>query len=386
MSKYNCFGCKACYSVCPQNCIDMLIDEEGFWYPKINMEKCIQCSLCEKICPAINVYNNKKAYSKPITLAAWNNDRFKREVSSSGGVFTSIAEWVLSNDGIVFGAGYDSQYNVIHKEASSKEKLDEIRGSKYVQSNINDTYVKTRYYLEKNKMVLFSGTPCQIAGLYNFIQQDYANLYTCDIVCHGVPSPKVFNKYKKMLEKRNNSKIKKISFRNKKFGWKLFSVSLLFENDTEYSKTLKEDPYMLGFLRNYFLRPSCYKCIYAKLPRVSDITLGDFWGIDNKHPELDDNKGTSLVLVNTEKGREMLDNCRDNIFIKQCSLEDAIAENPCIIKPVNEPKLRKKFFEDLNNKDFEYVVKRYMSPPSWIKKIIIYARNLLLRKIMIIYK
>jgi len=364
----------------------MLIDEEGFWYPKINMEKCIQCSLCEKICPAINVYNNKKAYSKPITLAAWNNDRFKREVSSSGGVFTSIAEWVLSNDGIVFGAGYDSQYNVIHKEASSKEKLDEIRGSKYVQSNINDTYVKTRYYLEKNKMVLFSGTPCQIAGLYNFIQQDYANLYTCDIVCHGVPSPKVFNKYKKMLEKRNNSKIKKISFRNKKFGWKLFSVSLLFENDTEYSKTLKEDPYMLGFLRNYFLRPSCYKCIYAKLPRVSDITLGDFWGIDNKHPELDDNKGTSLVLVNTEKGREMLDNCRDNIFIKQCSLEDAIAENPCIIKPVNEPKLRKKFFEDLNNKDFEYVVKRYMSPPSWIKKIIIYARNLLLRKIMIIYK
>lgn len=305
MSKYNCFGCKACYSVCPQNCIDMLIDEEGFWYPKINMEKCIQCSLCEKICPAINVYNNKKAYSKPITLAAWNNDRFKREVSSSGGVFTSIAEWVLSNDGIVFGAGYDSQYNVIHKEASSKEKLDEIRGSKYVQSNINDTYVKTRYYLEKNKMVLFSGTPCQIAGLYNFIQQDYANLYTCDIVCHGVPSPKVFNKYKKMLEKRNNSKIKKISFRNKKFGWKLYSVSLLFENDTEYSKTLKEDPYMLGFLRNYFLRPSCYKCIYAKLPRVSDITLGDFWGIDNKHPELDDNKGTSLVLVNTEKGREM---------------------------------------------------------------------------------
>lgn len=377
INKYSCSGCKAYYNMCPKNCIDMLIDKEGFWYPKVNEDECIQCRLCEKICPEVNIYNNKKAYSKPITLAAWNNDKFKREASSSGGIFTSIAEWILFNNGVVFGAGYDDEYNVIHKEASSLEELTDLRGSKYVQSDINDTYTKAKRYLEEDKKVLFAGTPCQIAGLYNFLQKTYDNLCTCDIVCHGVPSPKVFNKYKQMLERLNGSTIERIAFRDKKYGWKLYSLSLLFNNDKEYSKTLREDPYMLGFLRNYYLRPSCYTCTYAKLPRISDITLGDFWGVGNKYPELDDDKGTSLILVNTDKGKTMVDNCKDDIFNRQCNLEHAIKGNPCIIKPSREPEMRRRFFEDFNNNDFDYVVKKYMSPPSWFEKQIMFARRVL---------
>lgn len=375
INKENCSGCKACYNVCPKSCIDMVIDEEGFWYPKVNEDVCIQCGLCEKVCPEINIYNSEKACDKPTTFAAWNNDEDKREASSSGGIFTSIAEWILSNGGVIFGAGYDDEFNVVHKEVNSIEGLNDLRGSKYVQSNINDTYKKAKQYLNEGKKVLFTGTPCQIAGLYNYLQKKYDNLYTCDIVCHGVPSPEVFEKYKQMLESLNGSTIQRIAFRHKKYGWKLYSVSLLFNNNIEYSKTLKEDPYILGFLRDYYLRPSCYKCTYSKLPRVSDITLGDFWGVGNKYPGLDDDKGTSLLLVNTDKGKIMLEGCKDSIFIQECDLEHAIKGNPCMVKSVNEPELRKKFFEDFNNKDFDYVVKKYMSPPSWIERTMVFIKR-----------
>jgi coenzyme F420-reducing hydrogenase beta subunit len=215
--KQNCSGCKACYNICPEKCIEMFIDEEGFWYPKANEDKCIQCGLCEKVCPEINIYHNDKSYDKPTCLAAWNNDKSKREDSSSGGVFTSIAEWILSNEGVVFGAGYDSGFNVIHKETYKMEGLSELRGSKYVQSDINDTYNKAKQCLDKGEKVLFTGTPCQIAGLYNFLQKEYAELYTCDLVCHGVPSPIVFKKYKQNLECQYNSNIKTIAFRNKNY-------------------------------------------------------------------------------------------------------------------------------------------------------------------------
>lgn len=375
LDKYKCSGCKACYNVCPNNSIDMMVDEEGFWYPSVKKESCVRCGLCEKVCPEINIFNNESAFSSPYTLAAWNNNDNKRKDSSSGGVFTSIAEDILSIGGIVFGAGYDEKLNVIHKDTDCSDGLIEMMGSKYVQSDVKDSYRKAKYYLENNKDVLFSGTPCQIAGLYNYLQKEYNNLYTCDLVCHGVPSPRVFNEYKNMLEKLYNSTIQRIAFRHKKYGWKLYSVSVLFNNSTEYIKTLYEDPFILGFLRNYYLRPSCYVCTYAKLPRVGDITLGDFWGVKNKYPELDDDKGTSLLLVNTDKGRKILEKCNEEIYIHECELDYAIKNNPCIIKPVSEPKQRKKFFKDLNSKGFEYVVTKYMSPPSWIEKKIIFIRR-----------
>lgn len=375
--KQNCCGCKACYNICPKNCIEMALDNEGFWYPKADVDKCIHCGLCEKTCPEINIYNNENSKNKPTCLAAWNKNENIRRGSSSGGIFTLIAEWILSNCGVVFGAGFDDKLNVIHKEINTIDELNELRGSKYVQSDINDTYKRARQHLDSGKKVLFTGTPCQIAGLYNFTQKEYGELYTCDLVCHGVPSPKVFEEYKKNMEQKYNSSIQRIAFRHKQFGWKIFSVSLLFNNNTEYRKTLAQDVYMQGFLRNYYLRPSCYKCTYARLPRVSDITLGDFWGVTGKYPELDDDKGTSLLLINTEKGKRMIDSCGNNIFNQECDLDYAIRNNPCIVKSVNEPELRKSFFEDFNTKDFNYVIKKYMSSPSWMKRKIKFIRSLL---------
>lgn len=376
-TKNNCSGCKACYNICPKNCIEMSIDEEGFWYPKVKIDKCIQCGLCEKVCPEINIYNNERSYDVPICLAAWNNDKSVRLDSSSGGVFTSIAEWIVSNRGVVFGAGYDNGFNVIHKEVHNIQGLVELRGSKYVQSDINYTYSKAKRYLDEDKKVLFVGTPCQIAGLYNFLKIDYKELFTCDIVCHGVPSPIVFEKYKQNLEEQYNSKACKIGFRNKKYGWKKYSVAIKFDNNKEYSETLGNDVYMKGFLRNYYLRPSCYKCSYAQLKRTSDITLGDFWGIASKYPELDDDCGTSLLLINTDKGKVMLEACKNNIFTRECDLDHAKLGNPSIISSVKVPKFREKFFEDLKSRDFDYVIKKYMSPPSWIEAKIIFSKRAL---------
>jgi len=375
--KQNCCGCKACYNICPKNCIEMVLDNEGFWYPRVDEDKCVYCGLCEKVCPEINIFSNDKSKDKPICLAAWNNNNDIRSESSSGGIFTSIAEQILLNGGMVFGAGYDNNLNVVHKEIQNLEELKDLRGSKYVQSDINNTYKRVKKHLISGKKLLFTGTPCQIAGLYNYIEKDYEELYTCDLVCHGVPSPKVFKEYKKNMEYKYDSHIQKIAFRHKQYGWKLYSVSLQFSNDTEYRKTLEEDAFMQGFLRNYYLRPSCYKCIYGKLPRVSDITLADFWGVAGRYPELDDGKGTSLLLVNTEKGKKMIDSCGNSIFKQECDLNYAISNNPCTVKSVNEPKLRNRFFEDFNNKDFNYVMKKYMSPPSWIKRKIIFIRRVL---------
>lgn len=387
--KKNCSGCKACYNICPRSCIEMKIDNEGFWYPSVDVERCVDCGLCEIVCPEINIYKNSRVSASPTCIAAWNKDIGVRENSSSGGVFTSIAEWILDNDGVVFGAAYDKAHNVVHSEVHSIEDLSAIRGSKYVQSDINNTYNIAKKYLGKGRKVLFTGTPCQIAGLYNFLQKEYAELYTCDIVCHGVPSPIVFQKYKKNLQKEYNSNISEITFRNKKNGWKNYRVAIKFENGSEYSKSFIKDSYMKGFLRNYYLRPSCYSCSYAKLPRVSDITLGDFWGIASKYPELDDDCGTSLLFVNTDKGKAVLRAIKNNIVQQECDIEVAINGNPSIVSSVQEPKKRKRFFEDLLGRDFNYIIKKYMSPPNWIQRkinTVVRALRFIKKRILILLK
>ncbi|MHC1749580.1 MAG: Coenzyme F420 hydrogenase/dehydrogenase, beta subunit C-terminal domain [Cellulosilyticaceae bacterium] len=376
-SEKDCCGCYACANICPNHCIEMKVHQEGFWYPQIDESKCTNCNLCEKVCPEINKYTNTASRIQPQVLGAWNLDEKIRKQSSSGGVFTALAEWILNQNGIVFGSGFDETLKVVHKKVATVEALAELRGSKYIQSNIRNTYKEAKECLMQGKKVLFTGTPCQIAGLYSYLQKDYKNLYTCDLVCHGVSSPKVFDKYKEYLERKNNSKVKKISFRDKEYGWKVFSMALDFEDDSRYIKTLREDPFMIGFLKDKYLRPSCHECTFSTLPRVADISLADYWGVSGKYPKLDDDKGTSLLLVNTDKGQKILTSCKEQLFMQECDFAHALQHNPCIAGSVKPHSEREQFFKDLDSMPFEGLIKRYMSPPSWIKRKISGVRSIL---------
>lgn len=301
--KQNCSGCYACKNICPKQCIDMREDNEGFWYPQVDKDKCINCGLCEKICPIIN---NKERVNEIKAYACINKDEKIRAKSSSGGIYTLLAECIINNGGVVFGARFDEELNLVHSYTDNIQGLEQFRGSKYLQSRIGQSYKKAKEFLEKDIKVLFSGTPCQISGLLSYLSKEYENLICIDIICHGVPSPKVFKLYRDELEKKYGSTTQRIDFRCKDYGWKLFCVLLSFNNNTQYMKDLNNDVYMNGFLQNLYLRPSCYECKSKTLNRLSDITIADFWGIQNIASELDDDKGTSLVLVNSNKGKKYL--------------------------------------------------------------------------------
>jgi coenzyme F420-reducing hydrogenase beta subunit len=377
INKKDCSGCRACEQKCPKNAITMQVDNEGFWYPLIDEKLCIDCNLCNKVCHIENEYLNKESFDKPITYAAWNNNAIEREIASSGGSFVAIAEYIFSLDGIVCGAGFDKELNVIHKFVTNTQELKDLKGSKYVQSNTNKTFSKTKEFLDNNKVVLYTGTPCQISGLRSFLGREYENLYTCDLVCHGVPSPKVYKKYLNERKTENKSNVKEIFFRNKDTGWKNYSIKMNFENNTSYIEKARNNKYIRGFLKDIYLRPSCYDCKSSKLPRSSDITLGDFWGVGQKYPNLDDDKGTSLLLINTKKGKELLGLCKDKLYTKECDLDYAIKCNKSIVDSVAPNKNRKVFFEDLDDNSFEDLSKKYFPPISFVKKIYYKGRSML---------
>ena len=328
----------------------MQSDYEGFVYPNVNNEKCIDCHLCEKVCPALNI--KPEDNSKPEAYAAYNKNEDIRIASSSGGIFSLIAEHILNDDGVVFGAAFDKAFAVEHVCVDRIEDIAKLRGSKYLQSRIGETYREAKEYLESGKKVLFTGTPCQIEGLLSYLGKDYDNLYTQDIICHGVPSPMVWDKYVDYREKRSASKTQRTFFRHKNYGWKMFSVLFQFENNTEYVETLDKDIYMKSFLKNLCLRPSCYSCQFMKFHRNADITLADFWGIDQVCPELDDDKGTSLVFVHSKKGEELFNAINSSIVYSEVNAEEAIQYNSCMIKSVAEPEGRKAFMKEILKRDF----------------------------------
>lgn len=356
--KENCTGCYACENVCPKGCITMESDPEGFWYPKVDMEKCNNCGLCERVCPIIH---KKEEKNSPRTYACYNKNQKIRMESSSGGIFNLIAEQILDNDGVIFGARFDEKFNVIHDYLETKEELEAFRGSKYVQSRIGDTYKQAKGFLKQGRQVLFTGTPCQIGGLKSYLQKDYDNLFCVDIVCHGVPSPKVWQKYISYQEDCYASFPWRITFRRKDRGWKRYSVSLLFNNDTEYLKSYKEDLYMKAFLKNVCLRPSCYACNFKTLHRESDITLADFWGIQNILPELDNDKGTSLIFVNSMKGKRLFNKIQNQVVYQEVDIEKAVSYNPSAIKSSEMNSKREAFFNDLDQLSLGKLVNKYCS-------------------------
>lgn len=355
-SKTLCSGCRACEQACPLNCIDVKADEEGFLYPEADMQKCINCGLCEKICPILN----KCDFLHPIrAYGCINKNDTVRKDSSSGGIFYLLAEYVISQNGVVFGAKFDDKFGVVHDFAETVEKMREFQGSKYLQSDIRDTYEKAKDFLEQNRFVLFTGTPCEIGGLKACLKKDYQNLICQDIICHGSPSPKVWQRYIEYREKTDNSKIVSASLRNKKYGWKTFSVRFKFQNSDEYISDLKHDLYLRSFLNNLTLRPSCYSCSFKGCERYADITLADFWGVENLYPNLFDDNGTSLVIVNSVKGENILNAIRDKIVLEQVDFEKSISFNSAYSKSVSKPDNRDVFMKEIFVNPFDKVAGKY---------------------------
>ena len=352
----------------------MVIDEEGFKYPQIMKDKCIGCNKCEKVCPIIQQKDNNSTYadSKPKTIGGWHKNDDVRKKSSSGGAFTLLAEFVLQNKGVVFGAGFNENLEVNHLSVEKIEDLDKLRGSKYVQSDIKDTYLKVKENLEIGRVVLFVGTPCQTAGLSSFLNKDYGTLFKCDFICHGVPSPLVFKKYITYLEEKYKDKVIEFKFRNKDKGWRQtgqqMGTAIKFKKGkVKYFMPAYKDFFMNGFLADVYLRPSCHECKFKSIPKdYSDITFADFWGVNSICPELNDKKGTSLVLINTNKGEQLFNKVKDNFYHKECDFYKSIKRNPVLLNPIKPSSQRKKFFEELNAKSFKTLAIKYMTAFSWV--------------------
>lgn len=365
-NKENCCGCWACVNICPKDAITMVEDEKGFKYPKIDKEKCIDCGLCEKVCPIIN---NKNVEKEVKAYACFNKNLETRMNSSSGGIFSLIANYILDLNGIVFGAQFDKEYNVVHSYIENQKDLYKFQCSKYVQSDVGDTYKKAKEFLDNDKYVLFTGTPCQIEGLYKFLRRDYDKLYTQDFICHGVPSPRVWRKYLKETNNMYNSQPKNISFRSKDNSWQDFELKIQYENNV-YRNTQGKDTYLRAFLNDICLRDSCYQCNFKKKNRLSDFTLADFWGIDNIDKSMNDDKGISLVVVNSNKGKELFEKLKENLEYKEVNFDDAIKYNMNMVSSVKMNKNREKFFNDLDKNDLDSLVKKYIKKKSILRRIL----------------
>ena len=358
IKKKDCCGCSTCAQRCPCGCIEMVFDEEGFRYPRINKTQCVNCGICDRVCPIINKVSNNNTESKKVYIAYADSDVVRMN-SSSGGIFALLAEKCIEERGAVCGAAFSDSFDVYHTIVEKKEDIAKLQGSKYVQSQIENVFKDVNERLEKGQEIIFSGTPCQVMGLKTYLQKEYANLLTVDILCHGVPSVKLWKKYLAEQEQAHGSAVQQAFFRHKKYGWKKYSVLLEFSNNTTYERIFNEDPFMQMFLSNISLRPSCYNCHFKGIPHSSDITLGDCWGIEHHSPEMDDNKGTSVVLLNTDKGVQKFGQIYPNIKCKTCSLDDAIPSDSESRRSVREHPNREKFFKNINKKNINEL-KKYL--------------------------
>lgn len=366
----NCSSCAACTNVCSRGAISMQLDSEGFYRPVIDAEKCIQCGACERACPwTKDVQNPNGSNDSPKTMAAYAKDDEIRLASSSGGIFSVLAEKILDNGGVVVGVSQLSSTRFGHIVIDNKADLKKLRGSKYVQANAGLIYKEVRNLLKDGRKVLFSGTPCQVAALYSVLgNSKYENLWTVDIVCHGTPSVKVWEKFVNETEQSESGSVKQSFFRDKRLGWRLFSMTNVIENRSgdsfQKSKPLNKDEFMRVFLQNICLNKSCADCHYGKLPRIADITLGDYWNIASVHPEMDDDKGTSVALLNTLRGEELFEFISGNVYACDSSLEKAVAGNPCIVRSSKEHPRRAEFFSELDSYPLNDLIKKYCPFPS----------------------
>ena len=383
--KEDCCGCYACMACCPVSCIEMQEDNEGFLYPVVDRDKCVECSMCQKVCPTIS----RQVPRKPLNVYACKNKSSEvRCKSSSGGVFSLLAEQTIAEGGTVFGACFNEKNKVIHSYTSTREGLELFRGSKYVQSEVGDTYRIAEKILKSGRFVLFSGSPCQILGLRLYLKKDYSNLLTVDFICHGVPSPKVWNIYlKELSQKHSLCGITNINFRNKELGWSNFCFSLDFTRKKHTIHLLEPmylNHYMRGFLSDLYLRPSCYQCPVRYLKSGSDITLGDYWGDINALGDFVDDKGISAVFLNTPSGINYFNSLTCEVQLS--SYEEVLVGNKSVEKSNQEPIKRKQFYSLLEHRCFFSIIEE-LTEMSFKERMKLKIMNLhiMLEKLKMIY-
>lgn len=367
--KSSCCGCEACRNVCPRQCITMQEDREGFVYPEVDATACVDCGLCETVCPVLHPGQRRLPVE---AYAARNCDESVRLASSSGGVFTRLAEWILDRGGVVFGARFNEKWEVVHDYAETREALTRFRGSKYVQSRIGDTYRQAERFLKEGRMVLFTGTSCQIAGLKRFLRREYENLLAVDVVCHGVPSPKVWRRYLEDITGGIPESISSVSFRDKQEGWRNFSLKVECTNKI-HRENLRIDLFFRLFLENLTLRPSCHSCPSKGGGSCSDMTLGDFWGIERVDPAFDDDRGCSVVLVYNPVWKSVL----EGVDIRCVTYDQVLPGNPSIECSVRSSINRNYLFRLLDRGRHVADIHRLCFDPSPVRRI----RRLLFRKL-----
>lgn len=360
LDRCQCTGCFSCVQKCPKHCISVIRDSEGFLVPQIDMEQCIHCQLCEQACPQLT----PQPLHEPVKVyAAQIKDDTLLLKSTSGGVFALAARTVLGNGGVVFGVAMNDRGVVETISIEQEDDLHRLQGSKYVQANVGRTYVQAKQFLENGRDVLFSGTPCQIAGLYGYLGKSYENLCTIDIICHGVPSQELYGQYWEYLEHKRKQRLMQWSFRDKSSseGWGKID-KLYFEKKAVFRRE-RLDSYTRAFLDGINFRESCYRCLYARGERVGDLTIGDYWGIENVHPDFFSLKGVSCVMVQTSKGRELVNQMEEHINLLPSRLEWVKRYNGNLSEPTKRSAERDAFYVNFRTMDMARFVRTYMKVP-----------------------
>ncbi len=361
-----CCGCSACVSICPKECLTLNADKNGFLQVKLSKHNCIECGLCEKVCPVLNTKEEKELEIE--AFAVKNTEESQRKNSSSGGVFIALANQVIEEGGIVCGARFDKDFQLIHDFAQTKEELLSLIGSKYLQSDMRNCYKEIKNYLLQERLVLFVGTPCQVMGLKLYLRKEYNNLIAAEVVCHGVPSPLVWKKYLEEVCKRKKTslnEIKNISFRNKDKSWRVFNLKIEGKEKTILKETLYDNLYMRGFLQNLFLRQSCHNCPAKNFNSRADLSLADYWSVDKFHKEIDDNKGVSAVILYNDKASLYFKKL--SLCFKQTTLRNILETNTALVKSAKPHQKREEFFKTMQEKGL-LNLKQYVGEPT-LKKI-----------------
>lgn len=361
LKKEDCCGCSACYNICPTQAIYMKPDEEGFLYPVIDQALCVDCHSCVNVCPLI-CDGNYKEKTTPEFLAAKHKSEEVLMNSTSGGAFTAISDAILHEGGVVYGADFDDEFHVLHKRAENHEQRNRMRISKYVQSNMTDVFQQIKKDLMDKKKVLFTGTPCQNAGLRGYIGDSSLadNLYLCDLICHSIPSPLVWEDYKRLLKKEYGGKIASIQFRSKIIDWSRKNSNKTFLFTTSHSEEIHNDErfYKLFFGEKTIMRPSCEQCRFTDIHRASDITIADYWGIEKYAPEWMDKRGVSVILINNKKGAGLFEKCSADLKYEKRPKEESLAEQQRLSEPIKFPESRNKFWDDYRKYGFEYIIEQ----------------------------